>query len=480
MNIRRRFVQQGGTGNYTGSPSGAGFEIVVECPTCRQDIIFPGELPPTHVSVECTYCHKPLNLPDTNELVWTQDSVELEGNFGQTSAVEQSGEVRPDLQVSVKGQSEGLVARIRKYIGLAAEWGFLIAIHGGLIILGIWLLLNGKAKFVPYAWLLPGGMLVYCICTNHDKIPVIKQIVEKRKREKEERDALEAERLAFLNIDTKAAREAISLARKKELISIGHQKWVEILSETKRQIGQTDTSVINRCTGSEFLAMLSWQELEEIVAQLLERQGWNTELTQSGADGGVDIRGRRQGSDYTYETLVAQVKHWTVTTVGAPPVRELLGAKVLEGASHALFVTSSKFVDGVRSQFSSALELWDGLNVAGQIDSMTDDEFNDFVTPHKEKLGKKSLADLQQLEKEKGRIGSEIQKEARNERVRTNQEKVLEYFRQINRSSPRCPKCRAETRLLLGKTYFWGCTRYYTDRCRGTVNVPEREPSPSN
>ena len=73
MNVRRRFVRQGGTGNYTGSSSGDRYEIVVECPACRRDVIFPGELPPKHVSVECIYCHQPLNLPDPAGLVWGID-----------------------------------------------------------------------------------------------------------------------------------------------------------------------------------------------------------------------------------------------------------------------------------------------------------------------------------------------------------------------------------------------------------------------
>lgn len=381
-----------------------------------------------------------------------------------------------------KNQVTALVPPVgaSKFLKNLAHWAIICAAQSGLVFWGFWLFSNGNAGAAVYAWLIPGGCLPYYIFLIYRNVPSVKRASERRQREKEKRQAFEAERLAAQELDRKVAREAASLARKKELISIGNQKWVETLSDTKRQIGQTDTSVIKRCTGIEFLAMLSWQELEEIVAQLLERQGWDTELTKAGTDGGIDVRGIRQAPNYSRQTLVVQVKHWTGTRVGAPLVRELLGAKVLEGASHALFATSSKFVDGIRSQFSSAIELWDGVYIGEQIDSMTDDEFNAFVEPHKEKLGKKAIADLERLKREKGRIEDEIQKETRNERVRTNQEKVLEHFQQINRPYPRCPKCRAETRLLLGKTYFWGCTRYFADKCRGTVNVPEREPSPRN
>ena len=101
----------------------------------------------------------------------------------------------------------------------------------------------------------------------------------------------------------------------------------------------------------------------------------------------------------------------------------------------------------------------------GRIDTLTDVEFEDLATPYIHKLGQKAIADKQRLEKE-------LQGETRRERTRTNQEAVLEYMKRNSQTSPNCRQCGSETRVRLGKTYFWGCITY--PGCRGRIQVPRR------
>jgi HJR/Mrr/RecB family endonuclease len=300
-------------------------------------------------------------------------------------------------------------------------------------------------------------------------LPGLKQISDRIQKTRDAKQAEKAERLA----SRKLQREAQAVAKKKREIQLGRQQWNDLLATTDNRLAQANAG---RCTGQELLTLLSWEQLEDTVSKLLGRHGWHTELTKGGADKGVDIKGVRRTSDGGHETLVVQVKHWKRTQVGAPAIRELVGVKVLEKASHAIFATSSKFVSGAEKDFAGIVELWDGTSISRQIDNMSDAAFEDFVTPYQQAVGEQAIADAERLEREKERLEKGRELEDSDELVRTKQEQVLEELREMKRSPPSCPKCGAETRVLLGKTYFWGCTRYRSHGCRGTVNVPVEDP----
>ena len=76
--------------------------------------------------------------------------------------------------------------------------------------------------------------------------------------------------------------------------------------------------------------------MENAVAFLLTEEGWTTELTSGGSDGGIDVKCIRPTANGDDETLVVQVKHFSNGAVGAPVVRQLLGAALMEGATNAL------------------------------------------------------------------------------------------------------------------------------------------------
>jgi len=87
---------------------------------------------------------------------------------------------------------------------------------------------------------------------------------------------------------------------------------------------------------------LSAAEFEQIVGELLRREGWDVEETggHGEPDGNVDLRIRRGNQ----ERLV-QCKRWMSSQVGVDEVRKLAGALLREGLQRGdgILVTSSDF-----------------------------------------------------------------------------------------------------------------------------------------
>lgn len=95
----------------------------------------------------------------------------------------------------------------------------------------------------------------------------------------------------------------------------------------------------------ESLRSLSWRELESLVAEAYQRKGFQVEENlRGGADGGVDLRLRRNG-----ELTLVQCKHWRTQRVGAPIVREQLGLLTHHGANAVIIVSVGDFTAEARA-----------------------------------------------------------------------------------------------------------------------------------
>jgi len=110
-----------------------------------------------------------------------------------------------------------------------------------------------------------------------------------------------------------------------------------------------------------WLNNLSWQDFERQVAEVYRQQGyWVDEVGGGGADGGVDLRLRRDGT-----TVIVQCKRWKTFMVGVKPVRELFGVMTAEKADRAIFITSGIYTDeALRFAEGKPLELVDGAQLA--------------------------------------------------------------------------------------------------------------------
>lgn len=99
------------------------------------------------------------------------------------------------------------------------------------------------------------------------------------------------------------------------------------------------------------LFSLSWKDFEELTAEVFRRRGYSAQLTQEGADGGVDVILRRKG-----ETFLVQCKHWRSTRVGVDVVRGLFGLIAAQGATGGFVVTAGDFT-------KDALDFAKGRNI---------------------------------------------------------------------------------------------------------------------
>ncbi len=100
----------------------------------------------------------------------------------------------------------------------------------------------------------------------------------------------------------------------------------------KRKLLDTQNSI-------QSIRNLSWREFEELVGEAFRRQGFTViENNNAGADGGIDIRLRKDGLPH-----IVQCKNWKSSKVGVQIVREMYGVMVSENAASVFIITSGEF-----------------------------------------------------------------------------------------------------------------------------------------
>ncbi|MBT8036917.1 MAG: restriction endonuclease [Verrucomicrobiae bacterium] len=84
-------------------------------------------------------------------------------------------------------------------------------------------------------------------------------------------------------------------------------------------------SQLKRQKSVDTLNELSWKSFEDVIGELFRQRGYRVEeMLGGGADGGVDLRLRKDG-----QFTLVQCKRWKKQKVGLPVMRELLGANEL-------------------------------------------------------------------------------------------------------------------------------------------------------
>lgn len=93
------------------------------------------------------------------------------------------------------------------------------------------------------------------------------------------------------------------------------------------------------------LRAMNWRELEQLVSEAYRRLGFEVEETgMPGADGGVDLRLRRNG-----QLTLVQCKHWRTQRVGAPIMREQFGLLAHHQAAAVIIVSTGDFTSEARA-----------------------------------------------------------------------------------------------------------------------------------
>jgi restriction system protein len=97
----------------------------------------------------------------------------------------------------------------------------------------------------------------------------------------------------------------------------------------------------------KLLSDLGWRAFEEVVAGILEREGWHVDLTRSSKDGGVDIYTSRDDETIGKVRAIWQAKKYKESNkVGLSEVRELSGVLERSGSTKGVLVTTSHLTRG--------------------------------------------------------------------------------------------------------------------------------------
>lgn len=124
--------------------------------------------------------------------------------------------------------------------------------------------------------------------------------------------------------------------------SIEHKTIVIDVTNTNREI----IKFLKR--NPELIRTLSPREFEEMIAELLLKQGYEVTLTPATKDGGFDMYAAKQEALGTFLYLV-ECKHYTPPNkVGVEIVRSLYGVVQQEKATAGVVVTSSSFTSGAK------------------------------------------------------------------------------------------------------------------------------------
>ena len=111
---------------------------------------------------------------------------------------------------------------------------------------------------------------------------------------------------------------------------------------------------------------LTPRKFEEVIAELLYRQGYKVEIKPFIKDGGVDICAAKKDSLGTFLYLVQCKKYGPNHPVGVEVVRELYGVVEIQGATSGIIVATSYFTKGAKSlqnQLLYRLELKNYLDI---------------------------------------------------------------------------------------------------------------------
>lgn len=97
-------------------------------------------------------------------------------------------------------------------------------------------------------------------------------------------------------------------------------------------------------SGRQSIGQLDWQEFELLTGEAFRRQGYTvSETGLGGADGGIDLKLRREG-----RLILVQCKQWRSQRVGVKEVREMYGTLVHEGADAVKIVALGEYTADAR------------------------------------------------------------------------------------------------------------------------------------
>jgi len=114
-----------------------------------------------------------------------------------------------------------------------------------------------------------------------------------------------------------------------QIVTVSHEAWTKLIGELSRS--------------PELLYSLGPRKFEELIAELLDREGLRVHLTPTTRDGGRDILAFHQTSIGNHLYLVECKHYQPKNPVGIAIVQRLYGVVAQERATAGLIVTTSHF-----------------------------------------------------------------------------------------------------------------------------------------
>lgn len=172
----------------------------------------------------------------------------------------------------------------------------------------------------------------------------------------------------------------------------------------------------------EVLLSLEWKRFEEVCREYLIATGLNARLTQSGADGGIDIEIYKENNTL----CLVQCKAW-VWKISVKEIRELYGIMASEKVNNGIFITTSSYTqDAITFSKEKNIRLFDGKDLVNRIKNLPAEQ----------------------------------------------QQKLLDFALSGDYTTPTCARCEQKMVKRTAKnsgTDFWGCVNF--PRCRSTIQM---------
>lgn len=104
------------------------------------------------------------------------------------------------------------------------------------------------------------------------------------------------------------------------------------------------------------LRTLDWRAFEKLLAQLLEKLGYEIELQRGTKDGGIDLFALKRDAALGPHRYLLQAKR-TLNAVGVKPIREILFLRDDHRVTKSCLATTSRFTAGAW-KYARAYEWW--------------------------------------------------------------------------------------------------------------------------
>ena len=100
------------------------------------------------------------------------------------------------------------------------------------------------------------------------------------------------------------------------------------------------------------VSKLDWEEMQQLVAGMLQAMGYKTRISPSGPDRGKDIVASPDGFGFESPRIVVEVKHRTGSNMGSQEIRSFLGGRHKD--DKGLYVSTGGFTKDARYEAERA------------------------------------------------------------------------------------------------------------------------------